>query len=1206
MKKLVYSILMFLCLFSMHAMSQSAPASNKAPCGMEYTDTGLRIKSGDFTICDTDRAFIGYSFLISDLYKDPLMGTIASIFVDDSVMKSTAFSTLMQRYSVSSGFLSILTGLAYVGWGLISIVLLIKFINLMKLIRKQSENKRQERQELVSLSFYFAFLMIMCAPLSNGMMLGQGLILIGALPSMGSSNALYSTYLSSTQTASTNVQMKTGSALLSSQSVANEMIEGELCQARTRLALLSENAKAGTNFFEDGFTGLIWKEDQDDVIERYSTCLSYSGVGEEGALDGSLKMYQLKKNTGTEFYCPRNSFFSDQVYYKPELYGFNHTCTQIRFDAGNSKFSAVIDSESSDGEDMDDLLESVQQQFKTQQYYPIFKSRTLPKIKAILENQQLDENTRIKQLNILFATMADDFIGPALDSSALLSKGTNEEKQVKFLAAETALLGATADKGAMDALFEKGFLDTTDFYFVNRYFGTTEERRYVFGVDYLLDDARQVAALMQRYQCALNWHENGSTRLFIVNFNKSSASDLGKLFGEKLGKMECVEFLAKKDRGSSDFDRFARYPVLDSRTNSDLVQENGTWIIKMAGNENQVASTRQAMVGTIAKSYFREMRTLQLNMAGYVMAVKLAVASRLNKQLNAEMTERNQDSELRSSGALSMSAVLLYLAQHDNPASHMGASIDGAIHVDGGGSNEQFVDYNAFDPNSSDVIKNGLSSQFSQIPVSELFSVGVAGVRDYPGPQGIPPEQEEQDSMSLFIGTLESLFMSPAEHIKNASGMPNDQSLKSGLQACYETGYQYCLSGTKHPLAAFSNMGNDLMSNMLDVMMVDAMVRVLNTTIFAKDDESGEISGPEGSAAKKPTGLWDKIKSSTKSVFSSVAKTVGPLVTGVFGKIFSALGSISMIAGAVFDVIRPFVLGLFVVGAVFAYVLPTMGFLFGLMLNLTVYSLIFAASVAWPLYAAYKIMTIEDSYKNGFKEFAIKFGSIYLMLPLIVVSTAVAFLLIPVAFYALNTLFALFWSGLTPDDTSTSSSGLLISLVVGILLYLLYFGSLFVLIKSCLGFMKSMTSEILQRIGFDSSDISRHVDSLGFESFVGANIMRTIGSLPKGALDKLVEIKRNGGLQAPETYEQQVKEMEKLAQQIEMAGGPERFAMFVEQAKNATKTSSAESQQQPQRQNSPWVDAPPQESPSLNADLSPKEPTSEPINDNSPGPRMMR
>lgn len=1153
-------VLFLFFLFSSMSYAQSAP-SPSVSCGMEVTGDGTRVKPGDFTICENDLAFQALFIMSAQVFESGIFRNLALLFVDESVLDSEFTKFASTTIGVSVPLFALMAAVASFAWFGLTFVLAFKSYKLFSVLRSFNSQEQRNRGDALSLGTYVSFLLVMIYPV-NGIMFGQGLAIVGALPFFQISNAAYSTFLSETQTASADVNLNTSNILLSSQTTANELIEGQLCQQRTRQALLNENAKAGSSFFRDGITGWIWEEDQDDVIERYSTCLSYSGKGDEGPVSGSLQSYVVSKMTGFEFYCPRNRFFGDEVYYKPELYGYNHTCSQVRYDMGSSKFSALFDGKSESGEDMDDELAAIQSQFKTAEYYPKFKAFVANRVSQIVTDQNMSEDQKIASLNSIFADAADKVLGPALDGSRNLSVGNNDEKQLKFLAAQTALLGSTVDKTAIDIAFERGFMDQAEISFVNRYFGTEEEKRYVFGLDYFLDDARQVARLMQRYQCALNWHTNSDTRLFIVNFNSADSEDLEKLFGQKLGRLECVEFLPKSERGSTDFNRYARYPVLSDSTYSDLSNQDGIWKVSQAGNESSIVQTRQKMVGTIAQGYFRDMRKTQLTMAGYIMSVKLAIGSRLSKKLSEELEERQQDEDLRSRGFAVMAGTMLYLTKHQNSASHMGASIDDAFRVDGAGSTNLFVELAAFAPHDAELASSNISEKFSEVPVASLFTPGLSGVRDYPGPQGIPDEQEESDALSIFIAAIENMFFSPIEHIKNASGMSSEKSLGEGLQACYELGYSNCLSGQKHPMAALSNMGSDLMSNMLQLMMIDAAVKAINGTFYDNDDQKGSIEGKEGTAANTKGGYWSRFKTKTKEIFSKVAQSVAMLGGGIFVALFKLLGAISMVAGAIFDLIRPLIIGLFVVGAVFAYIIPVTAFLYGLMMFLFSVSGFLVIAYALPFYILYQFWKIEEVYNEGLKEWVQRYGGAYIKLPFIVIAIAVSFAMMSVSLYAMNTVFAVLLTGLTPDGSAKSATGLLTATLMNVMLYIIYFGALFVMMRVCLSFIKTMPGEIVQKMGFDQTNDEKYVDSLGFESYVSANMMRMVGSLPQNALDKLVSLKRNGGFKDKNTLEKQVKDMEAIQAQIERAGGPDAFASYLKAAaaqgaKKATMNSAA-------------------------------------------------
>lgn len=1136
-----------LFLFSSAAAAQEPLAIG---CGMSATADGAKVSAGDPSICPEDVAFQMTYLLHQKVFTDPFFKALASVFVDEATLDSEFTRFAATQIGIAPAVFSLLLAVAFLSYAAISIVLTFKVVRYFDLIQRFARRESPDRGEAVKMFMYIVFLLLLSAPTPSGITLGQGVAVVSSLPAFMGGNYAYSTFLSATKTAAVDVNLNKTGLLPSSQVVANEFIEGEICQQRTRQALMNENAKVGSNFFSEGLTGYIWEEDQDDIVGRYSTCLSYSGVGKEGVLPGSLSSYQLAKTTTFEFYCPRPSFFAREIRYKPEMYGYNHVCTQIKYDMGENKFKPLIENgEAASGEDMDDDLVSIQSSFKAGEYYPKFKNAVSTQIKSILA-RDINEAERFKALKALFSESSSVFDN-ALSGNRLLSEGTNDERQIKYLAAQTALLGATIDMDGVDMLLDgmpQSLINTK----VNRYYGTEEEKRNVFGVDHLLEDAREAARTMQRYQCALTWQSNTDTRMFITKFNQADSEDLESLFADRSGRLECVEFLAEKDRGSSDFDRYVRYPVLNPLANSDLVKDvNGVWI-KATNNESVLTQTQQKMSGEIALAYYREMRYRQLVIAGYIAAVKESIGRNLSKHLSQELSERKQDYDLRSRGFGVMAGTMLYLSKHQNSAMHMGQSIEDAIQVSGGGQNKHFIDLAAFAPNDAKTAMDNLMKTFTEVPAGGLFMPGAGGTRDYPGPQGVSEEQEEQDALNNLIAYIESAFFAPMDHIKSASGMPADQSLYQGFQSCYNGGYSHCLSGQKHPLAAMSNMGNDLMNNMLQIMVWHAVVRTVNDMMFGLNSESGSIDGAQapGGAKQKDKSLWSKLKDTAKEAFSNVSKSVVSLAKGAFAAVFVVLGAITFIAEIVLDMLKPFVLSMFVVGAVFAYMLPVTAFLYGLMMTIITVFTYTLIAFALPFYIVQKLASIEDSYRNGFKDFMEQFVGPYLKPLLLVVAITVSFSLISISLFVMNTVFAVLHSGLTPDGSADSATGVLASVMMGVMVYIVYFAALFVMFNAALKFIRSMPDMLVERMGFKRSGDEGIIGSLGFESYVGAQMMRTIGSLPQGALDKIVEMKRNGGFKRRGALRQEVEAMEALALDIEAVGGPAAYANLIEYAKN--------------------------------------------------------
>jgi conjugal transfer/type IV secretion protein DotA/TraY len=1136
-KKLILSFLIFVFFTSASAFSQ------EVPCGMIATADGLAVESGNYDICPEDVAFQGTYLLFADIFKDPALRSLILMFIDKETLDSPFTEFADNTINVSQGIYFLLSMVAIFSWAILTPIISVKIYTYVVMVQKTGNlDFAESRGDAVKFISYTAFLLFLIAPtgLSGGrdslkapLMVGQSLAIIGSLPAHMGGNYMFSTYLSSTEMSSSDVGLKEDMLLPSGQDISNTLIEGELCQMRTRQAILTINGKAGSNFFETrGLDEVVAGISQNDVISRYDKCLSYIGIGEEGYTDFTIDSLSVNKISTRAPLCAS----TNSLVYDPDLYGYNHTCLKVIYETGHGKFNSLLggdettdDVNGTSSSSMESVIETIHKTYKTKEYFAPFKRLATAKVKTILKNEEIDSDERFAALNKYFIELSKSVIGSKIQSDSSLSEGTNEQKQLKYVAVGTALLGGTISMSNTEQFWTNG-LSALKSHF-REYSGLNSGAEHVFGVDILIDEAKEIAQLIQRYQCAVDWKSNKETRLFVAKFNSAQDNDaIEPLFSSDSGRFECVEFLSKENRGNTDLNRYVRYPTLGDVVNNDIKETSeGIWISNTLTQE-EYSRTLEKITLDIASEYFDEIRLRQAVLAGYTVAVKKAVADNLTEELSDREAENEFDANLRPRGWGVMGGALLYLGQTQNSALHMGRSIDELIKVEAGGSDNTFVDRSAFGPNRNDNVNEIVSTLFTPMHVDTILTIGQSGASSYSGPQGISKTDSDESDMAELMRILESLVFGPVDHIKSASGMNADNTLAEGFRACFDGGYDNCLSGNKHPIIALSHFGNEMMNNMLTIMTIDAVLRTVNRVAgFAGPNENGSIT--EDNVRRRGNKVSDYIK----SIGGKLAKIAGGLIS-VFIKV---IGAISLVATVVMDTLYPLIVTLFIAGAMFAYIIPMMSYIFGFMMLLLTLVGFFIVAVVLPLYIVIKFLNIEKEYEDGFKNFYQDILGNYLTPMFFTLSAVLAWNLIVVILFILNVTFTLIYQGLG----AAGSGGLGLSgFFFHIFMYVVYLVAVFILFRFGLTIMKNMPDMLKEKLNLKKGNDEQFIDSLGFEQYVNAQVMQQVAVLPTNLAKGLNEYYESGGFKSKQALKDAADRTEDFADLIDAHGGAQEFA----------------------------------------------------------------
>jgi hypothetical protein len=1137
-------------LFLILSGTFSAYAEDSAlPCGTvegEGVGSAPVIEAMNGDICEQDISFQFMYLFYQEIYTDPFWRPIVLTFIPASTLDSDFTKFASRQMGLSKPIYALMSSVAIFAWAVLTPLLLIKGYQYTMMIKKTGRLEFAESKgDTVKFVTYFLFLVTLILPVGP-LMLGQGLAIIGALPGIKGGNYIYSTYLASTNMAASDVSVDETQLLGEGQVFSNGLIQNQLCQARTRDKLMSVNAKKGSAYFSSDFVQehlfTSFSDDQNDVIDRYDSCLSYVGVGDPSPIGNGLSSIYMHKGKprGGNSVC-RMDAGNKLVIYDPEVYGEHHTCGGVTYDYPTDDADSLVQYFGLLNTDLGDEIETLQSDFSAKRYYPLFKGMVKNKVTLIVENNEYSDKEREAAYLKVFFEAADRLLVNAISNNTILKNGDSKVLGVKYKTVLNALMGGVRDEGAREvyrgeAMVSQGF--SSEQYY-NRYYGLGAIENKTFALDYLIEDAREVARNLKGYHCAFNWENHFNSREFVIEFNRKPPEELDELFNGVTQSMECVDFLKKDEQGSTDYDRYARYSVDHADTFKDI-SIAGDGVLKNLLSVSEKIAINERMKVEVSKEYLDRATRGKMILVGYTVAIKKAISEAMGKQLKETVSgedDKINDTLLRQKGWGVFGASVMYLGKNQSSALHMKNSIESSVVASSPTIEGQFINFEAFGRDASAQNIADKVKEFKPIEFNSFFSVGASGMMPFDKMVEMSDEQSEELAMEGFFDRLEYLFFSPVNHIKRASGMAITDSIFEGFDKCLDEGYESCVSSQTHPVVALSQFGNELMNNMLTMMLLQHSVNTVAKLLGGYEDGKSSISG-EAKGEKKKSGVWNWIKKTGATLIGKLGKLLGKLAAPL--KVLLAVVQVIIIpVQVILNMLAPLVVALFVIGAFFAFVLPLASFLYGFMMLLLFLVGISVTGFIIPFYVILKFKDIEKNYERGFVEFYEGFLGIYLKPFFFGIAVVISWTMVSASLFVINSVFALVNAGLSGD---TLESGFA-SFMFRILMYIVYFVVLFVIFKASIDWMKKMPDMLAKKLRLQGTDDSSHIDALGFESYMQMQVIKEVAKMPNDLSKKLQE--KFGKTRSMKQMEDDLKNVEELNEFINKVGGVEGAIQLV-------------------------------------------------------------
>jgi hypothetical protein len=1046
-------LVLMLCL----SFSVSADDALDAPCGMTYNDEGILIvEEFNGEICENDIAMQMLFLFYADILEEGVWSAMISPFLHEEAEDSEFVQFASNTIGISDFVSGLMSIIAIISWTILTFVVGYKSFKVYVLFSAKTGEEEAEDINKPRLIGYFGFLVFLILPV-NGIMIGQGLSIVGAFPSLYVSNQLLASYLAGTSIAETDVVVAQDLLETQGQSFSSGLIAMQICQSRTSKALFEANAKKDTAFFDPFGWDRLYTLDQKFTSYEVNACLSYHFEGEyvnESSTD-AIRRITLQKGATYLGRCPGAGFRD----YVEDVHGFEHLCGEINYSYPGA-------TEDIDNWGLEDSLIAIQKEFTPNTIFGRFKEEELMLEMLMFESIRDPAEIRV-ETNEIFDNLVAEHLEPKLRESTLFNEQDREKLLVQYMYALNSMLGGSV---LDDAEWEVN--NEAIQYIIPGLNDDNEGHRY--GAEYLTEYAFDIADLLEEFHCAVNWKDYSELRRHIVQYNRSDEDDLeGYLSSSK--NSDCLRFVDFTNGGGDPENNDERGRYIGYQTKHDLPVvfadiSNEDLVQFKTMTEEEFKETTETLINLVATDRYKEAVVKKVILEGYYTSVKRAFINVLSERLMSEVGSEDMYIIARQKGAAALGAMMTNITQNQASGVFFKSLIQETGTVSAYADSQYYLNVEAFGKKGEKKI-NDIHDSFSEFETATFFDIGNAALID-PGLSS--SVDRERSEFNTLMGNVESFIFEPLIHVKKASGIPSDVQLMEGLEDCMNGDNSRCISSASHPMVAMSRFGHHLADNMITLYITHIVVQMINDRVgLFKVNDDAETKKKEGAME------WGR-KIVSKGAF---------LLTGL----------ISVVA-VLLNLLAPLFLVLFAVGIFFAYILPVLGYLYSMsMVFLWVVALGLGA-FTMPFYIIVKMLTIERSHKDGFMDFYQTFVNPYVKLLFITLSVVFAYLFMSIALFANNSAFGMLFAGMDSLATTTVNGFSLSKLVFKLLLYVAFFVSVFVLMVMSLKMIKSLSDIMARNMKLNGTNDDNFIDSMQFESYVQANIVQQIAKLPEQAV----------------------------------------------------------------------------------------------------------
>jgi len=1058
-------------------------------CGVVMQDGTEVVAPRSFSLCKEDITYNAFYYMFGEIFNDNDILKRMLFKNDRDVFNNVA----AEASGISGPVMTVISAVTYLVFIIASIIL--SYVTIKYLYRTATTGEFGGNWHSVWVPLRSLIAIMLIAPI-GGVSIVQIIVMVAALIGAGLGNYLWGSFLNKFQMDAFVQGAESEKNRSLSYSQANSMVESQLCMDRTKKAVRK------SSFFNKDDRGIAFIDPYDinDHVRMLTECtdesLFYGKYG-HSILEGSVHQIEFQNTSKCSKYNELLTSTIGLSGYDSKVYGESYNCGFLRFNNPEPITELTDDGAIEMATDSNVLSDQISFGYDTENmellfYYRDdlrneFSSKLQPLVqnvvsavdhKSIMSNLNAfakDKITQGVELNYsdpsvmtAIGSLKSTMIANASEVYQEIDLLTNQSSAVKgiyvaYTIIQNNLLGSKFEILGNENL-EQNVKYEVPFYYQNN--------------DYIYKDfqeyTRKSSKALQAIHCL---------RLFPENFNElESNKDLNIAISDDLTyegwmnyissypnvNFECSEFYFLGDDPKSEKARITS--TLESTGDSDLISM-----------VNDFDSTNQSDV-EILKNHIKEKGLSLLKEAEAekeTLSLWFYVVRQATEQAYAEVLKESIDTSvpinMRKQGFPTAGGYMLTIALNQVNASSLLSSMRDSVQWGSNVDDESALYYKPSFNSTIDgqlpieeINKNGI--KFSPMKIAGFFSSGnlspseITSINESEGTDGMT----EQEGLDKFLKGVENYIFGPVKHLKRAAGIPEEITLRDGIEECYNKGN--CATGNVHPMNALIFFGNELLEVSVMMIVITFIVDKVATMLDA---------GTGGSGSMGNGGIKSMLVSFTSKI---------PFVKGLT----VALSIIAMIL----KIFYPLWGALFIAGIFLSYILPTIPFIAFLLVYIGWIILALELIIAAPIWLL--LLAVPDQNGAGRAsgmEVWNFFGLLIMKPAFMVIALAFAWFLASVSVFIVNsTIFSVF------APASESASGIIMSIINFVLFYVIYVIIIIIAMLQAFKLISILPDQMSKWINVRQSNDAGVVDSVGSDHMLQAILVQQgVGTAQRGS-----------------------------------------------------------------------------------------------------------
>ncbi len=1149
MKKVILYIIILFAFIALDSNAQAVPENQRNSifvaddCGLttevpeddRMVYAGIRKKDSDqiyyidpknTTICETD---ISYRILHMIFGPSIDSTTSESLFYLIHKPDGSNIAEMTARAGVGYTVKSLYQSITILIFMIFTAVIGYQTIKYIHFAQKNGAFMGDEQGQKKSLNVAITslILIILVTPIGSLMVI-QVLVLVLAVIGIKLANYFLSSFLNNTGVQSAEPKLADSMLLMKAESNAETILAGNLCEIQTKQAILTNNYKPDSFYFEkswySSFLSLLWFADDNEPLRKANFCVSYYDVIDEQAdkiYNISFKMMDFKT-------CDTNSSTYSPVKREPDQTGHPHECFNASYNWPSETFidtmvgeTGLLTSSADSEQDAVNELERYEsaieeglykRKFNFDSNYSVLVESNKDSIIDILNNEYetvtMLREEYIKKLNEIAENYAN-----TLDDEPLLTVNVNNEVTnsqisqllyIKHLAALNTLNGSYRYNKESNEIPFVNLVNISSLNDINGlYFFAGVAGGIVGNASQIYDNVNNINTHKLYDNVAISGIQNMNKRLMynaaldlLRSQCVSNISPEDSLGRESFNTYEKIKDNPKDldTEDSINFDCLILSHVINNENDAKdspllkhlIIDDNTSEISEdiadiyenlMSKNPKDAFEAKNDNMDLLTVYNTEKLTNAQNNkvlMASYFYIVNKAMTMKLSKEL-----KKNLDLSVlintRQKGWASLGGMMLDISTKQINGNALMNDLynsfqTSAYFTQNEAGEYKFVNTEAFiNKKTEEPVSNDMAITPPDLKISyldnERISVLSNTIRKTSNSSSYQKEAIDRSiTEKITAWLIEFLFETPINHIKVGTGL-----IDSTLDASELEGDGAALQVLLKDCAESGNCYSQHSHPLNAVTMFGQTV--LNNTVNILLISSA-ISWLN-KAMEIDSGVSGSVMKSLKAI---------PGMQIILPILKAALLMIDLFL----QFIKPALYTLVLVGLLCGYFLPTIPYLMSTIVILGWYLTIFVITISIPL----SLLMWSRIKSDGQTE--ITFGNVWSLVgtvlvkpPLITIAIILSWVFVNISVYYINsTVYTLF--------SLSADFGFMFAIIRTILLYVLYMFILYFVIQHSFKIIINFSNEVEELLKISSSNDNNMYSSLGVQNFMASQQMSGI------------------------------------------------------------------------------------------------------------------